>query len=65
MGLFIWPNRRVELGRIPRLVLELALFCVAAGALWQMGWWVAAMVLVAAECANRFGLIWLRAGVGG
>jgi hypothetical protein len=59
-ALFISPNRRVELGRIPRLVLELALFCAAAGALWQMGLRVTAMLLIVAECADRFGLIWLR-----
>jgi hypothetical protein len=59
-GLFISPSRRVELGRIPRLVLELALFCVAAGALWRMHWPVAAILLIAAASANRFGLIWLR-----
>jgi hypothetical protein len=59
-GLFISPDRRFELGRVPRLVLELTLFWVAAGALWQMGWRVAAMLLVVAECVDRFGLIWLR-----
>jgi hypothetical protein len=59
-GLFISPNRRVELGRIPRLVLELALFAVAAIALWQMHRPVAGLLLFAAACADRFGLIWLR-----
>jgi hypothetical protein len=59
-GLFISPNRRVELGRIPRLVLELALFAVAAGALWQMHRPIAGLLLFAAACADRFGLIWLR-----
>jgi len=59
-GLFISPNRRVDLGRIARLVLELALFCVAAGALWQMGWRTAALLLIAAECADRYGLILIR-----
>jgi hypothetical protein len=59
-GLFISPNRRVELGRIPRLVLELALFAVAGGALWQMHWPVAGLLLFAAACVGRFGLIWLR-----
>jgi hypothetical protein len=59
-GLFISPNRRVELGRKPRLVLELALFAVAAGALWQMRWPVAGLLLFATGAADRFGLIWLR-----
>ena len=59
-GLFISPNRRVDLGRKPRLVLELALFAVAAGALWQMHWPIAGLLLIATACADRFGLIWLR-----
>lgn len=59
-GLFISPSRWFELGRIPRLVVEMALFCVAGGALWQMGRPVAALLLVAAAFADRFGLILLR-----
>jgi hypothetical protein len=59
-GLFIAPKRRFELGRIPRLILELALFAVAAGALWQTDRPIAALLLFAAACADRFGLIWLR-----
>lgn len=59
-GLFISPKRRFELGRIPRLMLELALFAGAAGALWQMGRPVAGLLLLAAACADRFVLIWLR-----
>jgi hypothetical protein len=59
-GLFISPKRRFELGRIPRLMLELALFAIAAGALWQMGRPVAGLILFAAASADRFGLIWLR-----
>ena len=59
-GLLISPKRRFELGRIPRLVLELALFATAAGALWQMDRPIVALGLFAAACADRFGLIWLR-----
>jgi hypothetical protein len=59
-GLFIAPKRRFELGRIPRLILELALFAAAAGALWQMDRPIAGLLLFAAACADRFGLIWLR-----
>jgi hypothetical protein len=59
-GLFISPKRRFELGRIPRLVLELTLFATAAGALWQMHRPTAGLLLFAAACADRFGLIWLR-----
>jgi hypothetical protein len=59
-GLFISPNRRFELGRIPRLLLELALFALAAAALWQLGRPIAGLILFAVACADRFGLIWLR-----
>ena len=59
-GLFISPKRRFELGRIPRLVLELALFAIAAGALWQMHRPILGLLLLAAACGDRFGLIWLR-----
>ena len=59
-GLFVSPNRRFELGRIPRLLLELALFALAAASLWQLGRPIAALLLFAAACADRFGLIWLR-----
>jgi hypothetical protein len=59
-GVFISPKRRLELGRIPRLALELALFAIAAGALWQMHRPVLGLLLFALACADRFGLIWLR-----
>ena len=59
-GFFISPKRRFELGRILRLVLELALFAIAAGALWQMHRPAAGLILFAAASADRFGLIWLR-----
>jgi hypothetical protein len=58
--LFIAPKRRFELGRIPRLLLELALFAIGAGALWQMDRPMLGLLLFAAACADRFGLIWLR-----
>jgi hypothetical protein len=59
-GLLISPKRRFELGRVPRLVLELALFAGAGGALWQMHRPAFGLLLFAAACADRFGLIWLR-----
>jgi len=59
-GLFISPNRRIELGRIPRLLLELAMFALAAAALWQLGRPIAGLLLLAIAAADRFGLIWLR-----
>ncbi|MBV9881780.1 MAG: DUF2568 domain-containing protein [Sphingomonadaceae bacterium] len=59
-GLFVSPNRRVELGRIPRLLVELALFALAAAALWQLGHWLAGASLFAAAAADRILLIWLR-----
>jgi uncharacterized membrane-anchored protein YitT (DUF2179 family) len=59
-GLFISPKRRFELGRIPRLALELALFAIAACALWQMDRPLIGLLLFATACADRFGLIWLR-----
>ena len=52
-GLFVSPNRRFELGRIPRLLLELALFALAAAALWQLGRPVAGLLLFAAAAADR------------
>lgn len=58
--LFVSPSRRVEVGRIPRLVLELALFALAAAALWQLGRPIAGFLLFAAAALDRFGLIWLR-----
>ena len=58
--LFISPSLRIELGRISRLVLELALFAAAAGALWQMQRPLIGMLLFAAACADRFALIWLH-----
>jgi len=58
--LFIAPERRFETGRVARLALELALFAVAAGALWQMHRPLFGLLLFAAACADRFGLIWLR-----
>jgi hypothetical protein len=59
-GLFVSPSRRVELGRIPRLVLELALFALAAGALWQRGHAITGLLLFILAAADRFFLIWLR-----
>ena len=59
-GLFISPNRRIELGRVPRLLLELALFAVASAALWQLGHPVPGLFLFAAAAADRVFLIWLR-----
>jgi hypothetical protein len=59
-GLFIAPKRRFELGRIPRILLELALFAIAAGALWQMDRPIVGLLLFTLACADRFGLIWLR-----
>jgi hypothetical protein len=59
-GLFISPKRWFELGRIPRLVIELTLFAGAGGALWQMHRPILGLLLFAAACADRFGLIWLR-----
>ena len=59
-GLFVSPNRRFELGRIARLLLELALFALAAAALWQLRWPLAGLLLFAIAAADRFGLIWLR-----
>lgn len=59
-GLFISPHRRYDLGRIARLGLELALFALAAGALWQMRHPLLGLLLFAAACADRFALIWLH-----
>ena len=59
-GLFISPKRRFELGRIPRLALELALFAIAAGALWQMHRPILGLLLFGAASADRLGLIWPR-----
>jgi hypothetical protein len=59
-GLFVSPNRRIELGRVPRLLVELALFALAAAALWQLGHWLAGVLLFAAAAADRALLIWLR-----
>jgi hypothetical protein len=41
-------------------MLELALFAIAAGALWQLQRPLFGLLLFAAACADRFGLIWLR-----
>ena len=57
--LFVSPERRFDLGRITRLLLELALFAIAAAALWQMHHPLLGLLLFAAACANRFALIWL------
>lgn len=58
--LFVSPSRPIELGRIRRLLVELALFGAAAGALWQMHRPLIGLLLFAAACADRFVLIWLR-----
>ena len=58
--LLISPSRRFDPGRIPRLLLELDLFALAAAALWQLGWPIAGALLFGVAALDRFGLIWLR-----
>jgi hypothetical protein len=58
--LFVSPDRRFDLGRIQRLLLELALFATGAAALWHMDHPLLSLLLFAAACADRYALIWLH-----
>jgi hypothetical protein len=56
-ALLLSPRRRLELGRVPRFLLELALFAIGGAALWRLGWHVSGGVLVAAGWGNRLLLV--------
>lgn len=56
-ALLLSPRRPLELGRVPRFLLELALFAIGGAALWRLGWHASAGVLVAAGWGNRLLLV--------
>jgi hypothetical protein len=52
-GTLLSPRRTVELGALVRLALELALFGLAAAALYSGGHWKLAALLIAVEVIDK------------
>ena len=55
-GTLLSPRRPVEIGRAPRLLLELILFGLAAGALYGGGHWRLAAALIAVELIDKLAI---------
>jgi len=59
-GTFLSPKRRVELGAVPRLLIEAVLFVAAALLLLGIGHAWLAGALVGAELFDKAAVEWLR-----
>ena len=59
-GMFLSPKRRLELGALPRLFLELALFAGAAWLLFSAGHPALGAALLGVELVDKSLLEWLQ-----
>ena len=59
-GTFLSPKRRVEIGGLPGLILEMVLFSVATAALYSRGHWQLAAALIGAALIDKFAVVALE-----
>ena len=59
-GALLSPRRPVEIGELSRLLLELALFALAAAALYSRGHWQLATALILIELVDKLALSFLE-----
>ncbi len=59
-GTFLSPKRRVEIGGVPRVVLEVALFAVAGIALKSTGHWQLALALFGMALIDKSAVVALE-----
>lgn len=59
-GTFLSPKRRIEIGGLPRLFLEMALFSVATEALYSRGQWQLAAALIGAALVDKLAVVMLE-----
>lgn len=59
-GALLSPKRRVEIGGVPRLVLEFALFALASAALDSAGHWQIAVILFGVAIIDKSAIVALE-----